>query len=625
MAINIQEILHPSDSNSKKFEKINYNFDQILANGGGPAGPKGTKGDQGLTGSTGQKGQKGELGPIGEKGVSGETNSPWHKVQIDSNNDGNNEVTVLKPKVGTDLNMPIIWLGDSTFQENLTNGRIDTDARLNIEKDLIFENYIKLHHATGKGLVMTSSSSGIFTKFLWQNSFGDDLLEYGSTTNKITFVANTEKFSASGHGIALRALSNTNITLNAAGSGILDVDINAEFKGYLRLPSGTTGQRPSVPQVGMIRFNTDLDIAEAYFANSGSPEWKELCTDCGSAIADSIGIIGGDIDANADGTPTSETITISGGDIDANSDGTPVSSATLSITGASLINVIYNVPQTVYLPYSIFPTNVDPGSANITVNSTGLTITPEPANNRIKVVTSTRSVGSPWSVIVSHPDNNSISVVWTIMPVSPVTPTATPAPAPTATPIPPTATPIPPTATPIPPTSSGGAGYAISFPDGDTGYALDDTQGAGTGTAAVTFGMTGTGSEGSIVPTIVSKDNRIQVSMQYGLYIGGLHRGSINITSIDGGSTTPLGLILADLVVAHALDNSATASLDGTLIQYQIPAPRATATPVPPTATPFPTATPGGGGGSGSGPTATPAPQPSSTPAQSGGGGGGSS
>ena len=40
MAINIQEILHPSDSNSIKFEKINYNFDQILANGGGPVGPK---------------------------------------------------------------------------------------------------------------------------------------------------------------------------------------------------------------------------------------------------------------------------------------------------------------------------------------------------------------------------------------------------------------------------------------------------------------------------------------------------------------------------------------------------------------------------------------------------------
>ena len=50
MAINIQEILHPSDSDAIKFEKINYNFDQILANGGGPAGQKGEKGLQGNVG-----------------------------------------------------------------------------------------------------------------------------------------------------------------------------------------------------------------------------------------------------------------------------------------------------------------------------------------------------------------------------------------------------------------------------------------------------------------------------------------------------------------------------------------------------------------------------------------------
>ena len=46
MAINIQEILHPSDSDVIKFEKINYNFDQIVANGGGPTGPKGPAGPQ---------------------------------------------------------------------------------------------------------------------------------------------------------------------------------------------------------------------------------------------------------------------------------------------------------------------------------------------------------------------------------------------------------------------------------------------------------------------------------------------------------------------------------------------------------------------------------------------------
>jgi hypothetical protein len=71
--------------------------------------------------------------------------------------------------------------------------------------------------------------------------------------------------------------------------------------------------------------------------------------------------------------------------------------------------------------------------------------------------------------------------------------------------------------------------------------------------------MTGTGSEGAIVPTIISQDSRITVSMQYGVFMAGLHRGSINITSNDPGSSTPQGLILSNLVLAHALDNSATA------------------------------------------------------------------
>ena len=79
MAINIQEILHPSDSDSIKFDKVNYNFDQILANGGGPVGPKGLKGGQGVVGQTGQKG---ELGDTGAKGDSGETTSPWKSIQV---------------------------------------------------------------------------------------------------------------------------------------------------------------------------------------------------------------------------------------------------------------------------------------------------------------------------------------------------------------------------------------------------------------------------------------------------------------------------------------------------------------------------------------------------------------
>ena len=199
----------------------------------------------------------------------------------------------------------------------------------------------------------------------------------------------------------------------------------------------------------------------------------------------------------------------------------------------------------------------------------------------------------------SAPNPTATSIPPTPVPPTPVPPTPIPPTPVPPTPVPPTPvppTPIPPT--PIPPTSSGGAGYVMSFPNGDTSFFIDDTQGAGNGTDAVTFGMTGTGSEGAIVPTIISQDSRITVSMQYGVFMAGLHRGSINITSNDPGSSTPQGLILSNLVLAHALDNSATASLSGNLVQYQIPAPNPTATPFAfPTATPYSSGGGGGGGG----------------------------
>ena len=327
MAINIQEILHPSDSNSIKFEKINYNFDQILANGGGPVGPKGQKGDQGQVGSTGQKGEKGEIGNTGLKGDSGATDSPWYKVELDANSDSQNEVTILKPKRGTDLQLPIIWLGDSTFEEDSNDGDVSTNARLTIATDGVFANYLKLFHDSVHGLVLTSEESGAYKRFAFKNNFGSSNIEFGATTNKISLVATSSSAYFQGEGVTIKTTGSNNLSLETSGNGILDVDINAEFKGYVRLPYGGTGQRPVNPQVGMIRFNSDLDIAEAYYYNGGSPEWRELCTDCGSGVADSIGIIGGNIDAYADGSPViTDTISIGGGNIDANSDGSPSSS-----------------------------------------------------------------------------------------------------------------------------------------------------------------------------------------------------------------------------------------------------------------------------------------------------------
>lgn len=68
MAINIKEIFG-GDSENQKIDKLNYNFDQILANGGGPIGATGA---QGATGATGATGPQGNIGPQGLQGPAGD-------------------------------------------------------------------------------------------------------------------------------------------------------------------------------------------------------------------------------------------------------------------------------------------------------------------------------------------------------------------------------------------------------------------------------------------------------------------------------------------------------------------------------------------------------------------------
>lgn len=67
MPITIKEI-YASDTLSVATDKINYNFDQVILNGGGPAGPLGS---QGVSGSAGPQGIQGIQGSNGIQGTPG--------------------------------------------------------------------------------------------------------------------------------------------------------------------------------------------------------------------------------------------------------------------------------------------------------------------------------------------------------------------------------------------------------------------------------------------------------------------------------------------------------------------------------------------------------------------------
>ena len=299
MAINIREILHPSDSDSIKFEKINYNFDQILANGGGPRGQKGQKGQQGNLGLTGEKGIKGDQGDQGIKGDTGTTNTPWFSVDpaVDST------YKILKPKRLGLTYTPVIFLGDDSFDETTLVDGINTglNSKITIKKDSIaFDNYITLlDDVSGEKLSVTSSydSNSSITRFAIQNAFQAQNIQFAINVDQLDFDSSGLTAITGGGGVTLQSGGDNSIKLETLGTGIVDVDANAEFKGYVRLNNSSD---PASPQAGMIRYNSVNNKFEGYFASN---EWKELCTECGSAVPNSITIGGGNIDANADGTP----------------------------------------------------------------------------------------------------------------------------------------------------------------------------------------------------------------------------------------------------------------------------------------------------------------------------------
>ena len=313
MAIfNIQEILHPSDSNQIKWEKVNYNFDQILANGGGPIGKKGNPGDQGSVGQTGQKGDQGEIGP---QGLTGETTSRWKVIPI-NNGTAQNEYVILKPKVSTDNYHPVIFLGDQDFndvQDN--NGRTNLRSTIVVGKHAVGGNspsdeLITYWHGqrtgTSNNIAITLSTSEQtdgnvdWTRFTLAETYGANLntdpaeiIEYFVELDKFTFKSNVS----------------------------FDSNINNTFK----LPE--TNVAAAFLEAGMIRFR-DGAFWGAIEDGNGTVSWKEFCTaPCGAgSTPGTVAIVEqpADLNLNQYGGIIGNTVVIDpSGDLEVDENGDP--------------------------------------------------------------------------------------------------------------------------------------------------------------------------------------------------------------------------------------------------------------------------------------------------------------
>lgn len=171
MAINLKQI-NISDSDNIKLDKVNYNFDQLVANGGGPQGPIGPKGDTGFQGVMGPRGFQGVTGPQGPTGADAEEiESFWTRV-IGNINSLTTDTLFPKPTPSS-LNPPVISIGflstdpEYGVHQDISNGQPPYQWLIN-RKNHFYSN-------------LRFKSSNV------QNNWFDFIINYDQISNRTTF------------------------------------------------------------------------------------------------------------------------------------------------------------------------------------------------------------------------------------------------------------------------------------------------------------------------------------------------------------------------------------------------------------------------------------------------------
>lgn len=256
MALNLKQISY-TDSDQIKLDKVNYNFDQLVTNGGGPQGPIGVTGAQGAQGTMGFQGP---IGITGAQGVQGPTGAAagqyWYLIQEDSGVPGS--VDTLIPKHETGGNPPAVVIGYKSdapeYQmpegsSQLVIHRYDSESTSNLKLE----------------------ANGVDSAFHFQLDNNGDLKMYFSDSDDIQgqLPPNSVFYETNSFNITDSAQNNL-LTITPAGSTIFtdatfESDLNIE--GKLTIATG----------------NPDTDKIAVAKNNSGEIEFKSV-QDLGGAV-----------------------------------------------------------------------------------------------------------------------------------------------------------------------------------------------------------------------------------------------------------------------------------------------------------------------------------------------------
>jgi len=218
MAINIRELFN-ADSENVRLEKINYNFDQIVANGGGPIGLQGAKGD---VGPTGVKGQKGEIGDQGLQGPAGISTDYFYKEEHSATQDNN----ILVPLADSDHT-----LSPSMMFGVWTDG-IDVSQVSNYDSTPVLIKFDKGIHTAAFRLSEDDFDSGMDIK--WENNV---------STSDMTFnavgLANPVNYLFKGNSIIVNVGGVNKVVMGSDST----FNNNAIFNSGLKLTTGAAANK----------------------------------------------------------------------------------------------------------------------------------------------------------------------------------------------------------------------------------------------------------------------------------------------------------------------------------------------------------------------------------------------
>ena len=271
MAINLKEI-SLLDTDSIKLDKVNYNFDQIVANGGGPIGNTGAPGSTGYQGLTGHQGDTGIAGDQGFQGDAGTSLDNVWKV-----NSGSSSKTILPVHDSNDVNPPTLAIGYRSTDPFYTSGESNSSLLLN--RDSVVENNLELR-SEGEGPAFYYKLSGTNTAFSMTTGFrpvGSAVVDYIVNQYADKWIWHSESTVAPvmsldhTDGLVVNTESRFNQPVNVYNSLKIGGTVSTPAVGKIAVSGDTDGtiDFKSVDEIGgVVPIGTIVSVDPAFFTNS---------------------------------------------------------------------------------------------------------------------------------------------------------------------------------------------------------------------------------------------------------------------------------------------------------------------------------------------------------------------